>query len=65
MREKRGKEKREGTNKRIIVEILALWLHRTFGGKVHINFTLFESSCGVEIVRAERIGYKREDILPR
>jgi len=30
---------------------------------VHINFTVFESSCGVEIVRAEGSSYKRENIF--
>ncbi len=31
---------------------------------MHINFTVFEIRRGHEIVRAEREGYKREDVLP-
>ena len=30
---------------------------------MHINFTVSESSCGHEIVRAERSGYKREVVV--
>ncbi len=29
---------------------------------MHINFTVFEIRCGHEIARAEKVGYKRENM---